>query len=114
MIKLAVIGGRDFNNKALLTKTLDEIRDKISVVVSGGAKGADKMGEDWATENNIPTKIFYPDWKKWGPSAGPRRNELIINECDECIAFWDGKSKGTAHSIELCKKQNKPLRIINY
>jgi hypothetical protein len=114
MIKLAVIGGREFNDNSLLTKTLNKEKHRISTIVSGGAKGADKMAENWAIENDIPTKIFYPEWKKWGPRAGPRRNTLIIDECDECIAFWDGKSKGTAHSISLCKNNNKPITIVRY
>jgi len=113
-MKLAVVGGRDFNNIALLEQTLNQYKDKITLVISGGAKGADTLAEQWAKSNNIIVKVFKPDWEKYGRSAGPRRNKLIIQECEECIAFWDGKSTGTANSIFICKKLNKKVDIIRY
>jgi hypothetical protein len=54
------------------------------------------------------------DWAKYGPAAGPIRNKEIIDACDVVIAFWDGKSKGTANSIKLAKCKCSPLHIIRY
>ena len=113
-MKLAIVGSRSFNDMLLLESILNKYKDKISTVVSGGAKGADTMGETWAIANKIPVKIFKPEWEKYGKSAGMRRNELIIKECDICIAFWDGKSKGTNNSIFICEKLNKKVAIIRY
>ena len=96
-MKLAIIGSRSFNDSHLLTKTLLHYIPKITMVVSGGAKGADILGEWWAKENNIETQIFYPDWDTHGKKAGFIRNQDIIKNCDACIAFWDGISKGTQH-----------------
>lgn len=112
-MKLAIIGSRTFNNYVLLKETLEPYKPKITLMVSGGAKGADSLGERWAKENNIEIKIFLPDWDKFGKRAGFIRNEDIIKTCECCIAFWDGKSTGTKHSIDLCKKYNVPLKIIN-
>jgi hypothetical protein len=113
-MKLAIVGSRSFNDVKLLHEILDKHKDAITLVISGGAVGADLLGEEWAKKHNIPVKIFYPDWKKHGKSAGMIRNKLIIEECDRCIAFWDGKSNGTKNSISICKKLNKPFKIINY
>jgi hypothetical protein len=113
-MKLAIVGSRTFNNRQLLESILDKHKNKVTLVVSGGAKGADSLGESWAINNNIPVKIFKPDWKKYGKSAGMIRNEDIIKECDICIAFWDEKSKGTANSIFICEKLNKKVGIIRY
>ena len=66
-----------------------------------------KLAKDWA----IPLKEHKPDWVKHGKSAGFVRNELIVSDADIVFAFWDGKSKGTAHDIQLAKKQNKELHI---
>ena len=41
-----------------------------------------------------------------------RRNDIIINEADKIIAFWNGKSTGTKYVINRAKKLNKPLEII--
>ena len=113
-MKLAVVGSRNFNDYPLLKKYLDYIHSKqpITHIISGGAKGADSLSEKWANENGIEKIIFYPNWNKFGKRAGFLRNESIINECNKCIAFWDGKSKGTKHSIDLCEKNNKKCKII--
>lgn len=111
-MKVAIIGSRSFNNYALLNETLEPIKPQITQVISGAAKGADSMGEQWASDNQIDTNIFPANWSLYGKRAGFVRNEDIIKNCDLCIAFWDGKSKGTAHSISLCKKLNKPYKIV--
>jgi len=112
-MKLAIIGSRTFNDYNLLVSTLEQYKPKITLVVSGAAKGADSLGEKWAIKNNIKTLIFPADWEKYGKRAGFIRNEDIIKNCDCVIAFWDRISKGTAKSLSLCEKYNKPYKIIN-
>jgi hypothetical protein len=113
-MKIAIIGSRSFEDYTLLCNILDKLKDKITLIISGGARGADKLAERYAKENSINTTIFLADWEKNGKAAGFIRNQLIIEECDACLAFWDGVSKGTKHSINLCIKHNKPHKIINY
>jgi hypothetical protein len=115
-MKLAVIGSRSFRDYSLLKEKLDQINAEtpIKKIISGGAVGADKLGEFYAEENNLKTKIFIPDWKKYGRGAGIIRNEDIIKNSDKVIAFWDGKSKGTLSSIKLAEKYNKSLIIVKY
>ena len=115
-MKLAVVGSRTFNDYTLLKSYLDRIHavEPISCIVSGGAFGADKLGEKWAKENNIQTEIYLPNWKLYGKRAGFLRNETIITNCQKCIACWDGVSKGTKHSIDLCEKQKKKCKIIYF
>lgn len=112
MKRIAIIGSRHFNDYPLLKSLMDRRKDSIQMVVSGGANGADSLGARWATENNILTKIFKPDWDLYGKRAGYLRNEQIIQNCDICVAFWDGESKGTKHSIDLCKKMDKPCLVV--
>jgi basic membrane lipoprotein Med (substrate-binding protein (PBP1-ABC) superfamily) len=114
LYKFAIIGSRGFDNIPLLTSTMEQYKSHISFVISGGARGADKMGEVWANINSIPTVIHLPDWDKHGRAAGFIRNTLIVEEADVIIAFWDGISKGTLDSINKAKALNKPIRIINY
>ena len=115
-MKLAVVGSRGFNNYDLLKHKLDVINEKrgITLIVSGGARGADSFAEQWAKENNVPTKIFYPEWDKHGKKAGYIRNVEIVQNSDALIAFWDGVSKGTEHSINLARAQAIPVSIIKY
>lgn len=113
-MKISIIGSRTFNDYDLLRDiVLSKFNPSdIDVIVSGGAKGADKLGEQFAEEFNKRTNIFLPDWKKYGKSAGFIRNADIIKNSDYVFAFWDGVSKGTLNSINTAKKLNKKIKII--
>lgn len=106
-MKVAIIGSRGFDDYDLLKSKLAEHINEIECIISGGAKGADSLAEKFALDFNIPTKIFLPDWKVYGRSAGIVRNKEIVKEADLCFIFWDGKSKGTKSVINFCKSLNK-------
>lgn len=114
-MRLGVIGSRNFYDYNIVKIKLDRIHLKhpITCIVSGGAKGADSFGERWATENNINKDIYLPDWNKYGKRAGFIRNETIIVNSDAVIAFWDGKSKGTMNSLDLCEEYGVKYLVIN-
>lgn len=112
-MKYAIVGSRGFDDYDLMKEVLNAYTD-IDTIISGGAKGADSYARYYATVNDIKLIEFIPEWDKYGRSAGFKRNKLIIESCDTCLAFWDGKSKGTLSSINLAKKLNKGLRIIKY
>ena len=109
---VAIVGSRTFNNYSFLKRKIEETTRDIIIeqIISGGAKGADKLAEQFAKENNIPIKILKPDWKK-GKWAGFERNTNIINQSDIVFAFYNGTSKGTLDSIKKAEKLNKKLYI---
>jgi len=109
-MKTAIIGSRTFNDLAFASKKLEEFT--ITHVVSGGAKGADTVAEAWAIQHEIDITIHYPNWNKHGKSAGFIRNKQIVDDSQQIIAFWDGQSKGTEHSINIARAQKKPVYII--
>ena len=108
----AIIGSRSFNDYKVMTHFLDSLL--ISGIVSGGACGADTLAERYANEHDINLTVYPADWEKYGKSAGYKRNHTIIENCDNVIAFWDGRSNGTYHSINLAKKLKKGVEIIYY
>jgi hypothetical protein len=113
-MKTIIAGSR---NNIEYQDVLTAIRDcpwssEITEVVSGKARGVDTLGERWSIENNISIKEFPADWKKFGKSAGHRRNEQMGDYADALIAVWDGESKGTKHMIDYSK--NKGLRVFIY
>ena len=115
-MKLAVIGSRGFDDYNILESVLDELLTSfnITTIVSGGAKGADSLAEKYAKLHNLDIEIYKPDWDKLGKAAGFIRNNTIWDNSDLGVAFWDGKSKGTAHSFGIAKKQKKELYVFNY
>jgi uncharacterized protein YeaO (DUF488 family) len=113
--KIAVVGSRDFtdyNTASFYLKRLINNYHHVKLV-SGGAKGADFIAEQFAKENNIDIEIYKADWELHGKSAGFKRNFDIWNNADLGIAFWDGISKGTEHSFQISFDQNKKLFIYN-
>ncbi len=108
-MKLAVVGSRSFTDWELLKKSIDDVRQQfvITEIVSGGAQGADSLGERYARENNLKLTLFIPDWKLHGKKAGILRNRDIIAAADFVIAFWDGESKGTKNSLEVAAELHK-------
>ena len=95
-------------------KQLQEKKGPITLIVSGGAKGADSLGEQYAAENNIPTEIYLPDWDKHGRAAGFIRNTDIIKACDVVMAFWDGESRGTRDSMSKATQLMKEVYVEMY
>ncbi len=114
-MKLAIVGSRTFTEYQCLYEAVNSLSEcHIEEIISGGARGTDSLAERYARENGIPVKVFRPDWDGQGKSAGFIRNKQIIDACTHVIAFWDGKSKGTEHSIRLAEKQGKPVKVIKF
>lgn len=112
-MKVSVIGSRNYDDKDRLFDYLDSKIDKIDLIVSGGAIGADELAHEWAKSRGKSILIHYPDWKKEGKIAGFKRNKKIIDDAEIVVCFWDGVSRGTKSSIGLAKEQKKKV-IINY
>lgn len=115
-MRLIVAGGRDFNNYDVLkeeTRSIVDNNDFVEVVC-GMARGADTLGEKWAKECGYPIKYFPANWDLYGKSAGYIRNEEMAKYATHLIAFWDGKSRGTKHMIDLARKHKLYVKVINY
>jgi len=83
---------------------------EITKIISGGARGADKLGEKYAQRMAIPMTVMYADWDKYGKRAGYLRNVEMGDAADALIALWDGQSKGTKHMIHIAK--SKMLKVL--
>lgn len=114
--KVIVAGGRDFKDYDLLRGKLDYYLQNLPdiEIVSGGARGADSFGERYAEENAYPLKIFPADWDNLGKRAGFVRNSEMAEYADYLIAFWDGKSRGTKHMIDIAKRVGLKVKVVIY
>ena len=133
-IRLAVVGTRTYRDKRRVYFELDELRKlyKITEIISGIAqddektKGVDAMARDWAKDRGVPYKGYPADWKDMAPPvlrrmgqygeynalAGPNRNTKIADYAECGLAFWDGKSSGTADTIRKFAALNKKTKIV--
>lgn len=107
----AIVGTRTFGDYEKLCNTIGHIQD-MEHIVSGGATGTDSLAERYCREHNIPITIIRPEWSKYGKSAGPIRNRLIVEASDVVVAFWDYKSPGTKSTIRICEELNKPYYVV--
>jgi hypothetical protein len=101
--RVLVCGGRNFTDRAALYAALDRLHGsrRFTVVIAGGARGADVLAVQWAKDRDIATEIYTADWRRFGRGAGPRRNKQMLDEGrpDLVVAFPGGK--GTAGMTAL-------------
>lgn len=129
--RIAIIGSRTFPLPAIIWDDLDVgtqaeaakagralVADFVShlspsqhIVVSGGARGVDSWAEEFAAERGIEVVSIKPEWKKYGKSAGFKRNKEIVANSDDVVAFWDGQSRGTLDTVRKAHKAQKPYAI---
>lgn len=111
--RLIIAGSRDLNLKyplAIADFVLHFLEgERPDEVVSGGAKGIDFQGEEYANCRGIPVKKFSADWYANGKSAGPIRNKQMAKYSDAALIIWDGESKGSANMKEEMLKLGKPV-----
>lgn len=128
-LRIIIAGGRDFDDFSLLMNKCIEIiyeetkeddsLEKIRIV-SGTARGADKLGEQYAQIAHYDVSRFPAAWDLYGKSAGYRRNAKMARFASEdgnlgiLVAFWDSKSRGTKHMIDLAKRYGIKVHVVNY
>ena len=116
--RVIICGTRDFADKKFIFETVATLLQSYDdiEIVSGHAKGVDAIAEAYAKEHELILTVLPADWKHYGRAAGPIRNQEMLQYalCANplVIAFWDGKSKGTANMISQARKAGVKVVII--
>ena len=104
-MKVLVCGGRDYNDydvlKCVMEKVMDCYSAEVKVVISGLAKGGDKLGEKWAEENNIEVEGYRAEWNKYGKRAGWLRNVRMADEGRPNVIVALPGGRGTKMMIDI-------------
>ncbi len=116
-LAVAVTGGRRYADRAKVFATLDEVdaspRGPITLVIDGQCQvyddklgwidsGADRWAHEWALERGRAFERYPADWKRFGPSAGPRRNHTMAARKPGLVVAFPG-DKGTAGMVKICR-----------
>lgn len=118
--RIIICGGLSFHDNDLLGTYVDDIIQQFPncEIISGHARGADTLGEEYAKQHNIPLKVFPAEWNKYGKAAGPIRNgqmlKYAITADAMVIAFWDGHSRGTKNMLEQARRAGVECKIVYY
>lgn len=115
-MNIAIVGSRSFANEHIIRTAIRKwmaLAPEGVTIVSGGARGADSIGEAIAKELSLPTIIHLPDWQRYGKSAGFRRNMDIVRDADVVLAFFaDGpRSNGTSHTVAEARIKGKVVHV---
>ena len=104
-MKILVCGSRVWSNIEVIENTL-RAYSSDSIVVHGGARGADQIVDAIAKSLGMKTIVYPADWNRYGKSAGMIRNREMLEaeKPDLVLAFWDGESKGTKNMIDVATK----------
>ncbi len=113
-MRVLVTGCRDWTDRRAVMCALDTMEDdtrhEIQVVVGDCRTGADKFARTWG--GVLPPEVHKAYWDRHGLQAGPLRNTgMVESGADICLAFWDGKSRGTHDCIEKAVRAGIPVRI---
>lgn len=114
-MRVLVSGSRECVNWEFVQARLNDlaVRNKIDVIIHGGAAGVDNLAGVWARNNNIPEEIYMADWDTHGKKAGPIRNQKMLDESkpDVVVAFPSQDSKGTVHMMKITEKARVPMIV---
>ena len=113
-MKLIIAGSRTFTDYQRLCQVLAPDRQRITQVITGGARGADQLGYRWAWKHQVRHQLFRAEWERFGKSAGMRRNHQMAQAGDVLVAFWDGQSSATAHMIQCMHALGKPAIVVRF
>lgn len=114
-MKLLVTGSRKFDNYEALKKAIEEVillqNKNITILLHGGATGADTLAQYWAEENQIPTQIIKPDYEKHSNKIAPLiRNKELVKLADCTLALYaNNRTGGTWYTSQETIKAKKPL-----
>lgn len=121
-VSLVIAGSRDLHEEVGIdqdefNELIDHITRNIDPsklrVVSGGAAGADLMGERWAHQKGVPIVRFDAEWGRLGKSAGMVRNNTLAQSGSHLAAYMKpGGSPGTNMMIKIAQEQGLVVRSV--
>lgn len=116
MFRVIIAGSRTFTDYEKLEATMDELlRNQLPdvIVISGGAKGADELGERYAKAHDLNLIVYPARWREFGKAAGHIRNREMAGISRALVSFWDGQSPGTESMIEIAREKHLLVRVID-
>jgi YspA, cpYpsA-related SLOG family len=114
-VRILVCGSRRWKDRNAIIYRLADISPPLDevVIVHGNAGGADRIAHQEAQKLGLLVEPHPADWERYGKRAGFIRNvEMLESGIDLVIAFWDGASRGTQHTMDEAAKREIPVEVI--
>ncbi|MBX3291045.1 MAG: DUF2493 domain-containing protein [Acidobacteria bacterium] len=113
-MKVLVCGSRTINDPAVVSQAIEQSGIRPTSIISGGARGVDRLAGEYAASHGIEFTEYLADWDRFGKRAGFLRNYVMVGEADAVIAVWDGKSSGTKHAIDTAISSGKQVFVYQH
>ena len=113
-MKTIICGSRGLTDNQYFTDCMYSYALNITDILSGMASGPDTQALAWAKKNKINTIEYPADWSRHGKKAGILRNIEMAGDAEACIAFWDGKSKGTLQMFRYAADKGLYVKVFLY
>ena len=115
-MNLIVCGSGSMKDEQLIRSVLNEVHNdhRVRLVIHGGARGADRIANNWAKDNGIKIRICKAEWKKYDKPAAGIRNQEMIDKGNPglVVAFWDGKASATKDMLVRARENEVPVQIV--
>lgn len=116
-MRVLVTGRRDYKSRNQVWLILDDLgADAVDEIIHGNCSGADTYTDEWAKHCGIKVTPYIADWGKYGPSAGPIRNQQMIDTKPDLVLAFDarkrnGRDSGTMDCVKRAVEAGIPVRI---
>lgn len=116
---LVIAGSRGFEDYSALSGAVDDFLKQLApkrpvTIVSGTARGADRLGEQYAHQKGYALEEYPANWHYFGKAAAVKRNAQMAEIADAAIVFWDGQSAGAKNMIECAEARGIPCQVIRF
>lgn len=117
--RLVIAGSRGFEDYSALSGAVDDFLKQLApkrpvTIVSGTARGADRLGEQYAHQKGYALEEYPANWHYFGKAAAVKRNAQMAEIADAAIVFWDGQSAGAKSMIECAEARGIPCQVIRF
>ena len=112
-MRVLITGGRKYDDRESLFATLDRLHAEhhFTVLIHGDARGADRLGGEWAEERGVEVLAYPADWRRYGRGAGPKRNQQMLEENPDLVVAFPGGS-GTRNMVEIAEKAGVTVIVV--
>ncbi|MEQ8694464.1 MAG: DUF2493 domain-containing protein [Gammaproteobacteria bacterium] len=111
-MRVLVCGGSSYQDQAAVFRELDRLHNDqpLSLVINGGARGADYLASQWAKQREVPLRVFRADWQQFGEQAVFALNEQMIAQTrpEVILAFPGGDV-----TADMCRRAElSSIRVV--
>jgi len=116
-MKVLVCGDRNWTNEVIIEHRLRELPSGTTII-HGACRGADMIADTVAKRlgvKPIPFPVRPKQWEKYGRSAGPIRNRIMLLSKPDLVLAFHGNisnSKGTKDCVNEAKKRGIQVELI--